>query len=116
MDEINIVWDEDISHLDYVREIVVYARTRQRPVPWHGEGRRVGYTVLSKEAPNFAEPGESRMFLRRLFFLLEHDRDRDPDGVYSTGAPMEAVDPRTVRPNVKGQLTERAWERPFRTL
>ncbi|MGW0665196.1 DUF6009 family protein [Streptodolium elevatio] len=30
-----------------------------------------------------------------------HDRDQDPDGLYATGAPCEAVDPRTISPGVR---------------
>ena len=103
-----IVWEEDVETLDYVWEIVVNAGTRRRPVPWHGEGRRVGYAVLTRDAENDGLPG---MFGRRLFFLKGHDRDSAPNGVYSTGAPCEAVDPRTVRPGLRGELTERAWGR-----
>lgn len=103
--EIEIVWEEDFTKFDYVREIVIDAGTRQKPVKWGGEGRRVGYAVLSKEAPsNFA-----RMFKRRMFFLKDYDRDREPEGTYKTGAPCEAVDPRTVAPNKWGELTDLAW-------
>jgi hypothetical protein len=107
-DEERIVWEEDISGLDYVREVVCEAGTRQRPVPWHKHevGRRVGYAVLKSDAKNTGCPGE---FYRRLFFLKDHDRDREPNGVYSWTAPFEAVDPRTVRPGCPGELAERAW-------
>lgn len=108
MHEISIIWTEDISNIDYVREIEVDAGTRQRPVRWTGEGRRVGYAVLSKDAP-----GRFSMFRRRLFCLKDYDRDRDPEGTYKHGAPCEAVDPRTVAPNKPGELTERAWGGPL---
>lgn len=105
--ECEIVWQEDISKLDYVREVVVLTGTRQRPARYHA-GRRIGYAVLDKKAPS-----SSGYFQRRVFILLPHDRDSQPDGVYKVGAPVEAVDPRTVLPKVYGQLTERAWGKPF---
>lgn len=52
-------------------------------------------------------------YLRRIFFLRPGDRDSAPNGAYATAAPMEAVDPWTVKPGVRGELTERAWGRPF---
>ncbi|MEU9132584.1 DUF6009 family protein [Kitasatospora sp. NPDC048540] len=36
------------------------------------------------------------------------DRDEQPQGLYATGAPSEAVDPRTVAPRVEGYRTERS--------
>ncbi|MCJ1678319.1 DUF6009 family protein [Streptomyces sp. APSN-46.1] len=107
--EEEIVWTENVDSFDYVRETLVDgAGTRRRPVSWRGQvGRRVGYAVLKKDAPsNRDAPG---MFSRRLFWVKEHDRSEQPDGVYSSGAPTEAVDPRTVAPGVPGELTERAW-------
>lgn len=110
--EQSIVWEEDIDDLDYVREFVVEANTRQRPVPWgdNREGRRVGYAVLFADSRNDGRPGT---FNRRVFFLKDYDRDSDPEGPYSDyGAPSEAVDPRTVAPGVPGTITDRAWGRP----
>lgn len=105
--EEEIVWTENIDSFDYVRETLVNdAATRRRPVSWRGQGRRVGYAVLKKDAPSPDAPGR---FSRRLFWVKEHDRSELPDGVYSSGAPTEAVDPRTVAPRVPGELTERAW-------
>lgn len=96
--EERIVWEEDIRRLDYVREFHITASTRRRPIPWHGEGRRVGYSVLRPDAKNNGHPGT---FARRVFFLKDHDRDSEPDGVYrSPGEPCEAVDPRLVAPGV----------------
>jgi hypothetical protein len=94
MSEEAIVWEEDIDRLDYVREVWATAYSRRRPVPWHGEGRRVGYSVLRADSPNTGQPGT---FKRRVFFLKDHDRDSEPEGVYGTpDAPCEAVDPRLV--------------------
>ena len=41
--------------------------------------------------------------------VLTHDRHFESQGTYATGAPMEAVDPRTVGPCLAGELTDRAW-------
>lgn len=72
--EERIVWEEDIDRLDYVRETQERAGTRQRPVPWLGEGRWVGYAVLASDAENDNRPG---VFERRVFFLKDYDRDRE---------------------------------------
>ncbi|MFC7353207.1 MULTISPECIES: DUF6009 family protein [Streptomyces] len=111
--EDEIVWTEDVSSFDYVRETLVDGvGTRRRPVSWRGQaGRRVGYALLKSNAPSDRDaPG---MFTRRVFWVKEHDRSEQPDGAYSSGAPSEAVDPRTVAPRVCGELTERAWGGPL---
>ncbi|MER0446610.1 DUF6009 family protein [Streptomyces sp. Edi4] len=111
--EDEIVWTEDVSSFDYVRETLVDGvGTRRRPVSWRGQvGRRVGYAVLKAEAPSDRDaPG---MFARRVFWVKEHDRSEQPSGPYSSGAPTEAVDPRTVAPGICGELTERAWGGPL---
>lgn len=52
--------------------------------------------TLAPQAKASRSPGT---FRRRVFWLLPHDRDTQPEGLYKTGAPAEAVDPRTlVRP------------------
>jgi hypothetical protein len=43
-----------------------------------------------------------------VFWLLPHDRDTAPAGLYSSGAPAEAIDPRTLAPGSKGRKTERS--------
>lgn len=102
--EERIVWLEDITRLDYVRQAVVYAGTRRRRVRWD-VGRLVGYAVLRPDATGSA-PGT---FERRAFWVAAHDRDSEPSGVYRSGAPSEAVDPRTIAPGEPGELTDRAW-------
>ena len=100
--ETRIVWDEDVSSLDYVREGIYAVAGYRRRGPVRTPGRRVGYAEVSRN-----EGGP--VIHRRIFWLAEHDRDSEPDGCYASGAPSEAVDPRTVRPGVPGRLTERAW-------
>lgn len=109
-DEALVVWDEDVRGLRYVREeITTWCSTRQGPIAWRGPGRRVGYTVLRKDAPNNGQPGR---FTRRVFWLRDNDNDT-PGGPYEgEGAPIEGVDPLTVAPREPGRQTDRAWGRP----
>jgi len=105
--ESEIVWEEDPESFDYVREFELTTCGRKRISKWTMEGRRVGYAVLRPDAPHDSHfPGR---FTRRVFFLKAYDRDSGPNGVYSTGAPAEAVDPRTISPGVAAWLTPRAW-------
>lgn len=46
-----------------------------------------------------------------VFWLLPHDRDTVPDGLYASGAPAEAVDPTTLTAGSKGRKTQRS-EKP----
>ncbi|MCL7429370.1 DUF6009 family protein [Streptomyces sp. YS415] len=103
--ECELVWLEDIDSLDYVRQSLDRLPTRGgRPV-YHRDGRMVGYAVLGTAAKSSRTSGT---FRRRVFWLLPHDRDSDPCGLYTTGAPAEAVDPRTLAVGVKGSKTERS--------
>jgi len=77
--------------------------------PYHRDGRLVGYATLTGKAKPSRASGT---YLRRVFWLAPHDRDQDPDGLYATGAPSEAVDPRTLKPTIKGYKTERSEGRP----
>lgn len=98
-DEAELVWLESIDGLDYVRQALDRLSSRRRVPRYSRDGRMVGYAVLSASA----EPSEaSGTFQRRVFFLLPHDRDNEPDGVYASGAPSEAVDPRTVAAGSRG--------------
>ncbi|AGK76237.1 hypothetical protein SFUL_1265 [Streptomyces microflavus DSM 40593] len=53
--------------------------------------------MLKPNAPSGDVPGR---FIRRVFWVKEHDRSEQPEGTYKTTAPSEAVDPRTVAPCV----------------
>ncbi|WP_310727878.1 DUF6009 family protein [Streptomyces sp. N2A] len=103
--ETDLVWLEDTTHLDYVRQSLDRVSSRRRQPPYHRDGRLVGYAVLG---PTAKASRASGTFLRRVFWLAPHDRDEQPDGLYATGAPSEAVDPRTVSPRTKGYKTERS--------
>ncbi|MFF6995899.1 DUF6009 family protein [Streptomyces sp. NPDC008313] len=103
--EADLVWLEDIDHLDYVRQSLDRLPTRGGKPAYHRDGRMVGYARLSPKAKSSRSSGT---FRRRVFWLLPHDRDSRPEGLYAKGAPAEAVDPRTLDPRVKGYKTERS--------
>ncbi|MEF9915601.1 DUF6009 family protein [Streptomyces sp. P5-A9] len=103
--EVDLVWLEDISCLDYVRQSLDRLPTRGGKPAYHRDGRMVGYARLSPEAKASRSSGT---FRRRVFWLLPHDRDAEPDGLYAKGAPAEAVDPRTLAARVRGCKTERS--------
>jgi hypothetical protein len=103
--ETDLVWLEDTTDLDYVRQSLDRLPNRKGKPAYHRDGRMVGYAVLGATAKPSRASGT---FRRRVFWLLPHDRDSKPDGLYTTGAPAEAVDPRTLEPRVKGYKTERS--------
>mgnify|MGYP003141041099 FL=1 len=100
--ECGIVWDVDVSDLDYVRQTMVMCNSRSRPIGVHRNWVRVGYAVLKPNArPDYKYPGLS-YWDRRLFWL----KDYDP---YEQHCPIEAVDPETVSPGVVAEQTEKCW-------
>ncbi|RII13161.1 hypothetical protein DSC45_24425 [Streptomyces sp. YIM 130001] len=103
--EAGIVWLEDIEALDYVRQSLDRLPTRRGRPAYHRAGRMVGYAVLGSQAKASRSSGT---FRRRVFWLLPHDRDTAPEGLYAGSAPAEAVDPRTLSPGDKGRKTERS--------
>ncbi|WP_030594754.1 DUF6009 family protein [Streptomyces anulatus] len=103
--ESRLVWLEDVQELDYVRQSLDRLPTRGGKPAYHRDGRMVGYAVLGPQA---RASRASDTFRRRVFWLLPHDRDAEPEGLYATGAPAEAVDPRTVTAGSKGCKTERS--------
>jgi hypothetical protein len=103
--ETEIVWLEDTDQLDYVRQSLDRLPTRKGKPAYHRDGRMVGYAILGPDAKASRASGT---FRRRVFWLLPHDRDTEPDGLYAKSAPAEAVDPRTLEPCVKGYKTERS--------
>ncbi|MYV40983.1 transcription factor [Streptomyces sp. SID1328] len=103
--EQELVWLEDIDTLDYVRQSLDRLPTRRGRPAYHRDGRMVGYATLS---PSARASRASGTFLRRVFWLLPHDRDQQPGGLYASAAPSEAVDPRTLGTGIKGYKTERS--------
>ena len=103
--ETELVWLEDTGDLDYVRQSLDRLPTRKGRPAYHRDGRMIGYALLDTTAKASRASGT---FRRRVFWLLPHDRDSQPDGLYAKSAPAEAVDPRTLEPCVKGYKTERS--------
>jgi hypothetical protein len=68
----------------------------------HGNRKIAGYAILRPGLT--CEMG----FLRRVFLLYPEDRYFRPEGIYSYGVPIEAVDPLTVSPGILGTVTDRA--------
>ncbi|MFK0203819.1 DUF6009 family protein [Streptomyces lavendulae] len=106
--EVDLVWLEDVTELDYVRQSLDRLPTRRGKPAYHRDGRLVGYAQLSGKAKASRFSGT---FRRRVFWLLPHDRDTAPDGLYASGAPAEAVDPTSLVAGSRGRKTERS-ERP----
>ncbi|WP_371656741.1 MULTISPECIES: DUF6009 family protein [unclassified Streptomyces] len=104
-----VVWLEDPENLDYVRQALDKTPRRRGRPRYARDGRMVGYSELSQHAESDPDSG---LQLRRVFFLLPHDRDTQPEGLYREGAPGEAVDPRTVGPKRVGQKTLRSQRGP----
>ncbi|MGW1767301.1 DUF6009 family protein [Streptomyces sp. NPDC002073] len=103
--EDKVVWLEDPSELDYVRQALDKTPRRRGKPRYYRDGRMVGFTELSDSAE--ADP-DSGLQKRRVFYLLPHDRDAEPNGLYKEGAPGEAVDPGTIEPRKVGMKTERS--------
>jgi hypothetical protein len=99
-----VIWLEDVSTLPYVRENFAITHRRQSRIPYGGEGRVVGYTILSKNAPRRSVDDFGRPeFLRRVFILTEGDRANQLALKYY---PMEAVDPRSIAPSTPSRDPE----------
>ncbi|MEU8735650.1 DUF6009 family protein [Streptomyces tendae] len=103
--ETDLVWLEDVDQLDYVRQSLDRLPTRKGKPAYHRDGRMIGYAILGTDAKPSRASGT---FRRRVFWLLPHDRDMEPEGLYAKSAPAEAIDPRTLEPRVKGYKTERS--------
>ncbi|MER6687225.1 DUF6009 family protein [Streptomyces olivaceoviridis] len=103
--EAEVVWLENLERLDYVRQALDKTRRRNTKPPYARDGRMVGYALLDEDA---SPDPDSGLYKRRVFFLLPHDRDSLPDGLYREGAPGEAVDPRTIAPKKPGAKTPRS--------
>ncbi len=104
--ESNIVWLMDIEKIEYVRETIAQGISRRKGLIKYADFVVVGYSELTKDAPNTGYPGN---FRRRIFWLKEYDRYLQPNDVYKANSPAEGVDPLTIAPRVPGKKTERAW-------
>ncbi|MFF0478437.1 DUF6009 family protein [Streptomyces sp. NPDC004284] len=103
--EAEVVWLENPDGLDYVRQALDKTKRRNTKPPYARDGRMVGYALLDDDA---SPDPDSGLYRRRVFFLLPHDRDSLPDGLYREGAPGEAVDPLTIAPKQPGAKTPRS--------
>jgi hypothetical protein len=105
-DEEEIVWLINPSELDYVRQFLNCFASRRDSKPKKGDHPGhglVGYAILKPEARS-----KRGVFKRRYFWLNSNDRYYKPQGVYKTGCPSEAIDPRTIRAGETGEQTARA--------
>lgn len=104
-EETEIIWKRSPETMDYVRQRKVTAGTRSGEIPENRiAGEIVGYAVVAPDAITMRY-GQYR---RRIFYLKDHDRFYEGEGVYATGVPAEAVDPLTVAPGVEGVVTPQA--------
>lgn len=100
--ETDIIWLEDISKLPYVRCFEQPVRNRRgTPGKCHfnnEETRLIGYANLSKDAPC------NNWYSVRRIFTIRREDERNPVSI-PQDMPTEAVDPRTVKPGIKGVKT-----------
>ena len=108
MQEAKIVWLVDVSKMPWVRESNVDFCTRKgvskKRLSELQKGQiLVGYAELEEDAPpNFSE-GNRKYFYRRIFTLRENDYEAyEVDKPTNAYHPMEAVEPLTVEPKLKG--------------
>ncbi|MFJ3769621.1 DUF6009 family protein [Streptomyces sp. NPDC090084] len=104
-----LVWLEDVFHLDYGRQSL--GRLPTADCRLVQASRRTAAMAAWSAAPFSGPmphpPAPAAPFRRRVFWLLPHDRDEEPDGLYAGSVPAGAVDPETLQPTVKGRRTER---------
>lgn len=91
-----VVWLENPDDLDYVRQALDKTARRRGKPRYERDGRMVGYTELDAHAE--ADP-DSGLQLRRVFFLLPHDRDANPEGPISKAPPAKPSTPAPSNPN-----------------
>jgi hypothetical protein len=73
-----------------------------------GAGSRRSRSLAGAKVTPEAQPSRRS----RRVFLLPHDRDDLPGGLYREGAPGEAVDPRTIEVEKVGEKTPRSQSGP----
>jgi hypothetical protein len=103
--ESNIVWLENITNIHYVREHFEQAARKRKGKLKYDRHHIIGYSELESDAPSRMPGG----FSRRVFWLADHDRFYEEEGLYKVSCPMSAVDPLTVKAKILGKKTERAW-------
>ncbi|NEB77352.1 transcription factor [Streptomyces sp. SID14478] len=97
--EVCIVWETDPEQFSYVRQTLIET-SRRAGRPRRTCGRLIGYAELALAAPAVSQ---SDRFLRRVFYLMPHDRGELHDaGIYAMNPPLEGVDPHTVVVRIPG--------------
>lgn len=81
--EVDLVWLEDITVLDYVRQSLDRLPTRRGKPAYHRDGRMVGYALLGPKAKPSRSSGT---FRRRVFWLLPTTGTPSPTAC-TRGAP-----------------------------
>jgi hypothetical protein len=108
MQEAKIVWLVDISKMPWVRESHADFCTRKgvskKRLSELQKGQiLVGYAELEEDAPPSFIEGNRKYFYRRIFTLRENDYEAyEVDKPTKAYHPMEAVEPLTVEPKLKG--------------
>ena len=109
--KVNIVWKYSPELFSYLRQSCAYTcRTRGPLRGWSGRGSWVRSIEELLEIANsdkesrflmigYEEVGEKvapGVWCRRYWWLKSYDRDLQPEGVYKTRRPAEAVNPLEV--------------------
>lgn len=103
--EAKIVWLKDLRQYPWVRETMAnFTSLEEIPKSRKSEIERkrelVGYAELDKDAPpSFIDVATGRKYYNRRIFTL---RDDDYKNYEDGKCPIEAVEPKTVDPKVKG--------------
>jgi len=88
-----IVWLEDVSNCDYVRQGYVYSKKKKGKPAFKSvnTSRLVGYEELDP-----ATTTRKSAEYRAIYTLRAYDRDSEPEGIYKTEKPTEAVNPKLL--------------------
>lgn len=105
--EAEIVWLVDISKMPWVRESQVDFCTRKgvskkRLSELQRGETLVGYAELEDNAPPTFTEGNRKYFIRRTFILRDNDYEAYEVGRSTANHPIEAVEPLSVEPKLKG--------------
>lgn len=101
--EAEIIWlDPDSKDRPYLRENLVWTRTRTKALTKFPDERVIAYTTLAPQAQRIH--GDGALFLRRVFTLRDYDSGEPKDPGTRTTAPNGAVDTQTLRPGCRGDF------------
>lgn len=101
--EQKIVWLYDLNEYPWVREHFAnltlrqgFSQSYENRINKEDQEKLIGYAELKDTAPASSE--DSKCFTRRIFVLCQGDYESYKNDIY----PIEAVDPFTVQPKVRG--------------